>query len=329
MVGDLWTPCFFKHSTVLLVMVFLHDVEADGCRVLVEKTVGETVNLLSCSTGENITFARWIYGNIKIAEWDQSYLNYPERHQFKGRVHMDLTNFSLTLRSLTLQDSGNFSLTLDNNSEQQLPTTTVTLHVHESITEPDLLINSTWNAVNRSCTVLLECSVSHHGSISYKWTVGNMTYKRAKVHILRQPQDGETTVTCTVSNSVSEKSMSALVTCSNITSSSSSDPEPMKTVTYVVIAAGIVVTILVVMSLVAGYRRCRHTGTDMTDNTIYADISDNVPKKDVRSNSATIYETIDDRVNIAIGPQTIYDKIQLNRPTEASASLYQDVFQAL
>ncbi|KAM4612180.1 uncharacterized protein ACJ7VT_012764 isoform 2-T2 [Polymixia lowei] len=237
MVGDLWTPCFFKHSTVLLVMVFLHDVEADGCRVLVEKTVGETVNLLSCSTGENITFARWIYGNIKIAEWDQSYLNYPERHQFKGRVHMDLTNFSLTLRSLTLQDSGNFSLTLDNNSEQQLPTTTVTLHVH--------------------------------------------------------------------------------------------DPEPMKTVTYVVIAAGIVVTILVVMSLVAGYRRCRHTGTDMTDNTIYADISDNVPKKDVRSNSATIYETIDDRVNIAIGPQTIYDKIQLNRPTEASASLYQDVFQAL
>uniref|UniRef100_A0A4W6EEK0 Immunoglobulin V-set domain-containing protein n=1 Tax=Lates calcarifer TaxID=8187 RepID=A0A4W6EEK0_LATCA len=121
-------------------------------------------------------------GNMEnniVADKDQSVI---ERPQFKDRLFLNPTNYSLTVRGLTLQDSGEFSFVSEVNEEQR-PTVTVTLQVH----------------------VLLECTVTSDSGVTYKWA-----------YILR-PQDGETTFTCTVFSFLKEKSVSKGVKCSNET----------------------------------------------------------------------------------------------------------------
>ncbi|XP_018543356.2 signaling lymphocytic activation molecule, partial [Lates calcarifer] len=123
---------------------------------------------------------------------DQSVTEHP---QFKDRVSLNPTNYSLTVRGLTLQDSGEFSFVSEVN-EKQRPTVTVTLQVHA---DPVLTVNSTWHASNESCTVLLECTVTSDSGVTYKWAVRNQSLSGSRLQYILRPQDGETTFTCTVS----------------------------------------------------------------------------------------------------------------------------------
>ncbi|XP_071372052.1 SLAM family member 6 [Centroberyx affinis] len=327
-------PCFFKHSAVLLLVVYFHDVEAATCEHLVHKKVGDTVELPSCLPSGRVTYANWNYQGLKIVDWDQSSGEQVKATQFAGRVNINTKNFSLTVKSLTLRDSGNFSFASDVN-DTQTGMITITLQVHEPITEdPVPAVNSTWHASNSSCTVLVECNATRYSRVAYNWTVGNQTHDGSRGHFSLTPQEGDTNVTCTVYNAVGVKSAFKTVKCSNDTSLDSPVPGSVNFVISVAAASGIVCLVLVAIVAAGVYHwKQRQADTDSHGNTIYADISDNVTMKDVRSNTLTnpssIYETIDDRVNsvTVTGPQTVYDQIQFNRPTEIPTSLYQDVYQ--
>uniref|UniRef100_A0A7N8WKA5 Ig-like domain-containing protein n=1 Tax=Mastacembelus armatus TaxID=205130 RepID=A0A7N8WKA5_9TELE len=207
------TSCFhsvFTYSAVLLFRVFLHDVEASSCERIIHKKVGDTVVLSSCLPTVGITLAYWQHKNQRVAEKDT---NVTTHHQLKGRVSLNLTDFSLTVRRLTLQDSGDFSFVSEVN-DQQRKTIIITLQVHESITkEPDLTSNSTWDPLNESCTVWLQCSSASDTSVTYNWAVRNQTHSGSRLQYIIRPEDGETNFTCTVSDFVSKKRASKTVTC--------------------------------------------------------------------------------------------------------------------
>ncbi|XP_067436410.1 SLAM family member 9-like [Thunnus thynnus] len=206
--------CFLAYSALLLLGVSLHDVEASSCDRTIHKKVGDTVELPSCLPTEGVNSASWKYNNTKVADKDVD-VTHP---QFKGRIDLNPTDFSLTVRRLTLQDSGVFSLISEVNDKQR-PTVSITLQVHKPIMkQPILSVNSTWHALNESCTVVLECSATSDRNVSYNWTVKNQTRSGSRLQYSIQPEDGNIKFTCTIFDSVSEKSASETVKCGSNTS---------------------------------------------------------------------------------------------------------------
>ncbi|XP_019209708.2 uncharacterized protein LOC112841681 [Oreochromis niloticus] len=207
--GRLCYRSYFIHSIVLLLWVCLHYVEASSGKHVIHKKVGDTVELSSGLPTEGVTAATWRYGGITVAEKDEGV---SKNSPFKDRSELNPEDFTLTVRKLTLQDSGDFTFVSEVNDKQR-PSVTITLQVHEPITkQPVIKISSTWISSSESCKVLLECSTT--GDVSYKWTVGKQTLTGPRQQYIIREQDGETNVTCTVSNYVSEKSAFQTVKCS-------------------------------------------------------------------------------------------------------------------
>uniref|UniRef100_I3KR35 Ig-like domain-containing protein n=1 Tax=Oreochromis niloticus TaxID=8128 RepID=I3KR35_ORENI len=173
---------------------------------VIHKNVGDTVELSSGLPYEGVTAATWRYGGITVADKD---VGVSKNSPFKDRSELNPEDFTLTVRKLTLQDSGDFIFVSEVNDKQR-PSITITLQVH--VKQPVIKISSTWISSNESCKVLLECSTT--GDVSYKWTVGKQTLTGPRQQYIIREQDGETNVTCTVSNHVSEKSAFQTVNCS-------------------------------------------------------------------------------------------------------------------
>nr|XP_029530112.1 SLAM family member 8-like isoform X2 [Oncorhynchus nerka] len=182
---------------------------------LFNKAVGDSVELPSGLEREGIKSMEWKYKEMVIAEFDRN-ISLP-RSQFKGRLEMNDSNFSLTIQELSLQDSGEFLVSAASNKGGQIPTKTIHLQVHEPISKVVIQKEITLLA-NQSCSVWLLCNVSIGSNLSYTWERGNEKYRDdEQIHFSLSPADGDISVTCTASNSVSEKSASATVKCSNDT----------------------------------------------------------------------------------------------------------------
>jgi len=102
-------------------------VETSSCDRDIHKRVGDTVEISSCSAAEGVTLAQWKYNESKIVDnnTNEDYF----LSQFTGRITLNRKSFNLTVRSLTLQDSGNFTFISEGN-EGQRPTVIITLHIH-------------------------------------------------------------------------------------------------------------------------------------------------------------------------------------------------------
>ncbi|XP_075948637.1 SLAM family member 8-like isoform X2 [Anarhichas minor] len=323
--------CFFTYISVLLLWVCLHDVEASSCEHNIHKKVGDTVELPSCLPVEGVSSAQWKYGELKITQ-DKNVINVSGEHQFKGRLELNPSSFNLTVRRLTVQDSGNFSFISAVNDAQR-PTVIITLLVHEPITAATVTSNSTWNAVNESCTVLLECSAATDSSVTYSWAVRNQTMSGSRLRYSITPQDGDTGFTCTISNFVSEKSTIKTVTCSNGTSDPSKTVKCSNGPNFPVLlgaAGGGCLMIVVIVGVAVYVCHCKQSqgGSDSNDLTLYADITEVALEAGTSSTMkpCTVYETIENRVDtVTPGPQTVYDKIQLGRMRKPSVSPYQEI----
>ncbi|XP_070710752.1 SLAM family member 5 isoform X2 [Pempheris klunzingeri] len=312
--------CFFTCSAVLLLGVCPHDVEASSCQRVIHKKVGDTVELSSCLPTEWVSLARWKYRELIITK-DSVVL---EKNQFKDRLFLNTTNFSLTVRRLTLQDSGDFSF-LSEVNETQRGTVTITLHVHEPITkQPVLTSNSTWNASTKSCMVFLDCSATSDSSVTYSWTVGNQTISGSRLRHIIGGQDEETRFTCTIHNFVSNQSASETVKCSNTTHESSVD------FIFILSVAGgscLMIAILVGIAISVCHHKQNQAGSDSNDLTVYADISEVATEagNSFCTSPRSVYETANRVGPVIPGPQTVYDKIQLSRVRKPSVSPYQEV----
>uniref|UniRef100_A0A3Q3I9S1 Ig-like domain-containing protein n=1 Tax=Monopterus albus TaxID=43700 RepID=A0A3Q3I9S1_MONAL len=171
--------------------------------MLSEVTIfGDTVVLPSClNEPVEVSVAMWTYKEGTVAEKGQN-----ETHlNFTGRTDLNPKDFSLTVRKLTRQDSGDFSFLSEVNKKQR-PTVTITLQVHGKI--PHFLYPSN----------LMTCSSVSDIGVTYTLAVRNQTQSGSKLQYNFSPEEGETTFTCTVSNTVSGMLASKTVKCSNSTS---------------------------------------------------------------------------------------------------------------
>ncbi len=78
----------------------------------------------SCLPTEGVTVAKWRYEGLIIAEKDTGFTN---TEQFRDRLYLNPANLSLTVRKLTVEDSGDFSFVSEVNDSQR-DAVIVTLH---------------------------------------------------------------------------------------------------------------------------------------------------------------------------------------------------------
>ncbi|KAM4713996.1 natural killer cell receptor 2B4-like [Anableps anableps] len=314
--------CLFTYIIGLFLGVFLHDVAASEGKQVIHKKVGDSVELSSGLSNEGVTRATWKYGSSTVAINGSGVTT---NNPFQGRVELNNTSFSLTIRKLTLQDSGNFSFNSATNNGQR-PIVIITLLVHEPISnQPILFFNISGPGSNGFCTVFLECRAASQSNIAYIWTVGNQTYEGPMLSYTIRPQDGDTTFTCNASNVVSANSAFKLLRCSNNTDSFS-DKGISPSVWILSAAGGGLLIIIIIIGVSVSLCKRRWSGSDSNELTVYADITDFSPEVGTSDKPCSLYDTIEDRNSPGQQmPQTVYDKIQIQRMRKASVSPYQEV----
>ncbi|XP_062305128.1 SLAM family member 5-like [Osmerus eperlanus] len=297
----------------VLSLLFLHGVGALASQVI-NKTEGESVlfQLNSFRREDQYEVVWWNFNDTKIAE--KNYGTEPEypSQLFGGRLEMNTGNFSLTVKSLELKDSGIFSVVSDVSEGDQPGTQDIPLQVYKSITEAKIDSNSTWQSESSSCDVLVSCSSPGHSDVSYTWWINNQTHHSPQVKFSLPA--GRATVSCTAQNPVSHKTASQTVTCIKETALDSTEGQ------YVIIGVSAFAVLLLFLIVALVCYKCRKTeaNTDLIADTIYADITDNIGMKDKPAsntiNTDSIYETVKDHVVIpANKPLSVYDTIQFDR----------------
>ncbi|CAB1345429.1 unnamed protein product, partial [Coregonus sp. 'balchen'] len=93
-----------------------------GISMLFNNGVGDSVELPSGLERKDLKSMEWKYNKMVIAEFEDNFTL--PRSQFEGRLEMNDNNFSLTIRELTLQDSGEFLVSAASN--EGLHTLTIT-----------------------------------------------------------------------------------------------------------------------------------------------------------------------------------------------------------
>uniref|UniRef100_A0A8C7DBP9 Immunoglobulin domain-containing protein n=1 Tax=Oncorhynchus kisutch TaxID=8019 RepID=A0A8C7DBP9_ONCKI len=281
-------PFFSKHGILLLLgSIFQYGV---GAPLIINKRVGDSVELLAGLETGHFKSLEWKYMGKDIAEF-YSDVVYSPASQFEGRLKMNTQNYSLTVRELTLQDSGDFLLTGEGD-KGQIDSKTITLKVHEPISKVAIQTDIKLLA-NHSCTVLLVCNVYSYPNITYTWEIDNEIYGDGQqIHFSLSPAERDISVKCNASNLVSWKTASATVKCRNDTNT----PGLAWYTIYIGISVGGTVVLILTVAVAVCY--CR--GRSNTDNTTYADVIINTRSRDTRSNShvnpTSIYETVNDLV---------------------------------
>ncbi|XP_014328044.2 SLAM family member 5-like isoform X1 [Xiphophorus maculatus] len=208
-------------STLLLVLLGLghHDVEASEGKQVIHKRVGDSVVLSSNLPAEGVKRATWRYGDSNVAFQGSGPT---PTNPFKGRLEFNDTSFSLTIRDLTIEDSGEFSLIAEVNDKQV--SVFITLQVHEPISTNSIVFSNVTEAGSDGfCTVFLECKANPHSDVTYSWTVGTQTRNGSTLQYRITPQDGNTTFTCKASNVISEMLESTTLRCSETTGPGSNE----------------------------------------------------------------------------------------------------------
>uniref|UniRef100_A0A8C7DE58 Uncharacterized protein n=1 Tax=Oncorhynchus kisutch TaxID=8019 RepID=A0A8C7DE58_ONCKI len=230
-----------------------------------------------------------------IAEFNTEVI-YSPGSQFVGRLKMNAENYSLTVRELTLQDSGDFLLT----------------------TDIKLLANHSW----------LVCNVSCYPNITYTWERDNeISGDAQQIYFSLSPAERNISVKCNASNLVSWKTAFEMAKCSNDTNHPSLIVCVEQYVTgltwytiYIGISVGGAVVLILTVAVAVCYCRGQSNTEDLIDITIYADTRSNS-----HVNPISIYETVNDLVIPRLNKlQTLYDKITFGRP-EGPPSPYQEV----
>ncbi|XP_064877904.1 SLAM family member 8-like [Oncorhynchus nerka] len=313
--------CFSKQGILLLLLFNLHY--GVGVPLIINKRVGDSVELQAGLETKYIKSLLWKYMRKDIAEFNTEVV-YSPGSQFEGRLKMNTNNYSLTVRELTLQDSGDF-LRTGEEDKGQIGSKTITLKVHEPISKVVIQTDIKLLA-NHSCTVRLVCNVSCYSNITYTWERDNEIYGDAQqIHFSLSPAERDISVNCNASNLVSWKTAFATVKCRNDTTT----PGLTWYTIYIGKSVGGTVVLILTVAVAVWYCRGRSNTADLPDNTIYADVMINTRSRDTRSishvNPISIHETVNDLVIPRLNkPQTLYDKIAFGSP-EGPQSPYQNV----
>ncbi|KAL4618252.1 hypothetical protein GN956_G20686 [Arapaima gigas] len=203
---------------MLMVIVLQFAVITDtynAADVVLTSSVGESVELPSAlgqAALDDFVSLQWQFNNSMIIRYSNGVKKVNIYEQFRGRLELS-SEFSVTVRNVTVQDSGEYQRTGARKDGEQTPKHTISLHVYEPIRSVTIQPNITWVPENLTCEVSVMCSSSVDQSVSYTWRKGDQTVRSRQLHFSLSQQEGDVNITCTAANAVSEKNTTHTVRC--------------------------------------------------------------------------------------------------------------------
>ncbi|XP_051567983.1 uncharacterized protein LOC127448990 [Myxocyprinus asiaticus] len=315
----------FQESCCSIFGILLFFLLQGSC-VIVHKAVGSSLHLMHDIPKENLSLVQWKLNGTIFAEYDGTKLK-DLKKVFAGRLRT--SDISVTVEELHFQDSGSFSIVAEGPHSKQYKTKVIELHVQDLIRNVQIKSNFTWQESKNMCTFHLHCLVSGNLKPSYSWS-GFEVGSEQHLHFSLHPAMS-VTLNCTANNSVSIKSATLTVKCSEESISSFLQYK------YLMIAVGTGIVGIVMLSGIIAvccrWRTRKGKGDSEAEITMYEDVnSGGTAKKKKRTesvvNGISIYETVDDTRIKSNMPQTLYDKINYQRHPAvgpSTSSPYQEV----
>ncbi|XP_048826955.1 SLAM family member 5-like [Brienomyrus brachyistius] len=181
----------------------------------VNGSVGGTVELpsvLGSLKVEDFQFLSWTFNGKDIAEMLRGHTEANLHAQFKGRLQLS-PDFSLTVKELRLEDSGEYQRVGMKKDGSQIPPHKIQLQVYEPITSVWIQPEYTWDPENHTCAVRLVCNSSGGLRPSYSWRMRDQTESSSRLHFFLSPGEGNVTITCTAVHAASQMSSNHTVRC--------------------------------------------------------------------------------------------------------------------
>ncbi|XP_072553661.1 SLAM family member 6-like isoform X1 [Paramormyrops kingsleyae] len=178
-------------------------------------SVGGTVELpsvLGSLKVEDFRFVWWIFNGKIRAEISSGHIEVDNQAQFKGRLQLS-PDFSLTVRELRLEDSGEYQRVGLKEDGSQIPTYKIQLQVNESITTVQIQSELTWLPEILTCAAYLVCSSTGDPRPSYTWKKGKQRESSSELRFFLLPEEGDVIASCTAANSASEKTSNVTMRC--------------------------------------------------------------------------------------------------------------------
>ncbi|XP_055520627.1 signaling lymphocytic activation molecule-like isoform X2 [Leucoraja erinacea] len=231
-----------------------------GTRRLVNGTLGQSVTLPGCISGENISILTWDYrsspttGKVQLCTKTQ---NSPIQYNKQG-IRLNLKDCSLEIQNLTEHDQGLYEMNLRTN--QGLHEHVTELRIYERVSLPVITISEAFT--EGVCNVSLVCSLEHGTEPVYTWWSGDDKVTADGSHILTDEgrrlalsiplPNNNSVYNCTVRNPVSEETRSVDLTepCSP-----HEGVQQQQALHIGLITAGIVVGAIILASV--GYMCCK------------------------------------------------------------------------
>ncbi|XP_032903549.1 signaling lymphocytic activation molecule-like isoform X1 [Amblyraja radiata] len=191
-----------------------------GTRRLVNGTLGQSVTLPGCISGENLSILTWDYrsspttGKVQLCSKTQ---NNPIQCN-KQRIGLNLKDCSLEIQNLTEHDQGLYEMNFRTNLTVHVQVTE--LKIYERVSLPIITISEAFS--DGVCNISLVCSLEHGTEPVYTWWSGDGKVTADGSHILTDegrrlalsiPLPNINSVYyCTVGNPVSEETRSVDLT---------------------------------------------------------------------------------------------------------------------
>ncbi|XP_039477960.1 CD48 antigen-like [Oreochromis aureus] len=167
--------------------------------------VGDTLQLRPQQVSGPINSIVWKFDKNLLAEWVKDSIELTYYSRFKGRTTLNTDTGVLEIRDMTAEDSGVYSVEINNQVQSQVYKTVAVEAVPQPVVSVrPLLCNST----SKSCTLSCDGDVSNAGPVEYFWRIGDGEWKQSGTN-MEIIGDEETqrvpTFSCRMKNRVSER----------------------------------------------------------------------------------------------------------------------------
>ncbi|XP_048376307.2 SLAM family member 5-like isoform X2 [Stegostoma tigrinum] len=215
-------PTAPRMLTIWLLLAFFKDLAGLG---LADGNIASS-RLLNGSLGQSFSLPVHIpFADPLILTWDFRSSDAGKKNQictksqnnpakcsddFRQRVRLNLSDYSLEIKSLTKSDQGWYEVNA--RSEQVVHAELMELRVYEPVSIPSIEVTDM--LFNETCNVSLKCSVENGSDLTYSWWTGgeevrtdklqSVTHDGRRLQLLVYPNSTNRAYNCTVKNPVSE-----------------------------------------------------------------------------------------------------------------------------
>ncbi|CAI5654977.1 unnamed protein product [Oreochromis niloticus] len=166
--------------------------------------VGDTLQLSPQPVSAEITSILWKYDKNLLADWEKGLIDLTYYSKFKGRTTLNTDTGELEIRNLTAEDSGLYSVEINNQVQSQVYQTVEI----EDVPQPEVEVKPlSCSSASPNCKLVCEGDVNKAGPVEYFWKKDGVWEKSQinTMEIFSNKTKSVKTFSCRIKNLFSEK----------------------------------------------------------------------------------------------------------------------------